>query len=409
MKIKYILIGLLASALSVKAQKSDSVFQKKNISKTDVQLLFSYYGQDGNNSAVTGGIGTEKLNVYAPNLSLAYSKGKSTIHFDGGVDVISSASTDNIDFVVSSPSKVDNRVYSHVGYERSFPKSNLILGAKTGFSIESDYLSFPVLLNASYTTPDLSRTFYFSFESFFDDLRWGRLNPDYRRPVNLVYPAELRYKNWFDIYRRYTNNFKLAFSQVINERMVLGFLPSLSYQSGLLSTPFQRVYFNNDSLRVENLPEQRFKIPVGVRLNYFAGSRTILKAEYNFYCDDWGILANAIQLETAVKVRPEFTLSPFFRFYHQSAARYFAPYKVHALSEEFYTSDYDLSKFDSYKVGIGFRYAPFSYWGKKFSFNEIDLRYSAYFQSNGLHAQSITLLLSTSFQKAKSILENENQ
>ncbi|MFI5135607.1 MAG: hypothetical protein ACHQD9_07120, partial [Chitinophagales bacterium] len=243
MKIKYILISMLTWALSVKAQKSDSIFQKKNISTTDIRLLFSYYSQDGNNSAVTGGIGTEKLNVYAPNLSLAYSKGKSTVRFDGGVDVISSASTDNIDFVVSSPSKVDNRIYAHAGYERSFPKSNLTLGAKTGFSIESDYLSFPIIVNASYVTPDLSRTFSVSLESFFDDLRWGRLNPQYRRPVKLVYPEELRYKDWFDIYRRYTNNLKLAFSQVINEQLILGILPSVSYQRGLLSTPFQRVYF----------------------------------------------------------------------------------------------------------------------------------------------------------------------
>ncbi|MFI5134535.1 MAG: DUF3570 domain-containing protein, partial [Chitinophagales bacterium] len=211
-----------------------------------------------------------------------------------------------------------------------------------------------------------------------------------------------------DIYRRYTNNLKLAFSQVINEQLILGILPSVSYQRGLLSTPFQRVYFNDDSLKVENLPEERFKIPVGVKLNYFAGSRTILKAEYNFYWDDWGILANALQLETAVKINPKITLSPFLRVYHQSSARYFAPYKVHSIEEQFYTSDYDLSKFSSYKFGMGFRYAPFSYWGKKFSFNEIDLRYSAYFQSNGLHAQSISILFDTNFQNNKLNLQNQD-
>src|SRR5690349_1267198 len=138
MKIKYLLIGLLSSALSVKAQKTDSIFQKKNISRTDIQLLFSYYSQDGDNSAVTGGIGTEKLSVYAPNFSLAYSKGKSALNFDAGVDVITSASTDNIDFVVSSASYKDSRVYSHLGFEREIPKSHLDLSAKTGFSIESD-------------------------------------------------------------------------------------------------------------------------------------------------------------------------------------------------------------------------------------------------------------------------------
>src|ERR1700704_4274178 len=125
MKIKYLFIGMLSAALAVKAQEPDSVFQKKNISKTDIQLLFSYYSQDGNNSAVTGGIGTEKLSVYAPNLSAVHSRGKNTIKLDGGVDVITSASTDNIDFVKSSASYKDDRVYSHAGYEHSLPKAHL--------------------------------------------------------------------------------------------------------------------------------------------------------------------------------------------------------------------------------------------------------------------------------------------
>jgi len=402
MKIKYLFIGMLSSTLAVKAQNSDSVFQKKNISNTDVQLLFSYYSQDGNNSAVTGGIGTEKLNVYAPNLSIAHSKGNHTLKFDGGVDVISSASTDNIDFVKSSASAIDNRIFSHISYEHSLPKTHLDLEAKTGFSIESDYLSFPFILKARYDEPSKTRSYYLTFESFFDDLRWGRLNPDYRRPVKLIYPVELRYKDWFNIYRRNTFNVKTRFSQVINKRMIAAIFPAISYQHGLLSTPFHRVYFNNDSVRVENLPENRFKIPVAVNLNYFAGSRTILKADYNFYYDDWGILANAFQLESAVKLNPKFALSPFFRIYHQSAAKYFLPYGQHNPDEKYYTSDYDLSQFNSYKFGLGFRYSPFAFVGKKFSFNEIELRYSAYFQSNGLHAQSVSMLIETNFERTRS-------
>lgn len=391
---------MLSSVLSVKAQKPDSVFQKKNISKTDIQLLFSYYSQDGNNSAVTGGIGTEKLSVYAPNLSLEFSKRNHSIKIDGGVDVVTSASTDNIDFVKSSASYTDSRSYAHVDYQRSLPKSHLDLGVKTGFSIESDYFSVPIIINALYTEPSLLRTYSIVTEYFIDDLRWGRLNPDYYKPAFLIYPQELRYKEWFDEYKRYTNNVKLGFTQAINKRMNAGISFGISYQHGLLATPFHRVYFNNDSLRVENLPDERFKIPVGVKLNYFAGSRTILKADYNFYTDSWGVVANALQLESAIKLNPKFTLSPFFRIYHQSEARYFAPFKQHNPLEKYYTSDYDLSKFDAYKFGLGFRYSPVAYLGRKFSFNEIDLRYSAYFQSTKLHAQAITLRVDMSFEKA---------
>lgn len=391
---------MLSSALALKAQKPDSVFQKRNLSKTDVQLLFSYYSQNGDNSAVTGGIGTERLTLYGTNLSIANSKRNHVIKFDGGVDVISSASTDNIDYIVSSPSSLDRRAYSHLGYEHTFPKKQFNVGAKTGFSIESDYFSVPVILNAEYTTPSQLRSYSVVLESYFDDLRWGRLDTGYYRPVQLIYPVELRYKEWFDVHGRNTFNIKLGFSQVINQRLVIGIFPEVSYQRGLLATPFHRVYFNHDSVRVENLPQERFKLPIGLRLNYFAGGRTILRVNYNFYWDTWGTLASAVQLESAIKLNPKLTLSPFFRIYLQSAARYFKPYGQHHPDEMFYTSDYDLSRFISYKFGLGILYLPYAYVGKKFSFEEIAFRYSAYFQSTKLYAHTVTMLLDMKFERA---------
>ena len=401
MKIRYLLIGMLSSSLALKAQNEDSIFQKKTVSQTDIQLLFSYYSQDGDHSAVTGGIGTQKLTVYAPHLSLENTSKNHSIKADGGVDVITSASTDNIDHVVSSASVRDSRTYLHIGYGHSFIKSLLNAEVKSGFSIESDYFSVPIVLNAKYTEPSQLRSYSITLESYFDDLRWGRLNKKYHAPVELIYPSELRYKEWFDEFKRNTFTIKLAFSQVINKRMVVGIFAGVSYQHGLLATPFHRVYFNTNEERVENLPERRTKIPVGLRLNYFAGSRTILKAEYNFYWDDWGIVANAIQLEAAVKIKSKITFSPFFRVYHQSAASYFEAYGVHDPSEMFYTSDYDLSELTSCKFGAEFRYTPLASLGKKLSFDEIAIRYAAYIQSTDLHAQSVTLVLKTDFQKNK--------
>jgi hypothetical protein len=49
---------------------------------------------------------------------------------------------------------------------------------------------------------------------------------------------------------------------------------------------------------------------------------------------------------------------PFYRFYQQSAVDYFQPCKVHAVADEFFTSNYDLSKFNSNFYGAVFRIAP---------------------------------------------------
>jgi hypothetical protein len=59
----------------------------------------SYYHQDGNNSAVTGGIGTEKLTDFGNTFDIRFSKwdSKARQHFfafELGVDAYSSASSD---------------------------------------------------------------------------------------------------------------------------------------------------------------------------------------------------------------------------------------------------------------------------------------------------------------------------
>lgn len=404
MKRKFLLAGLLGVLLiKAKAQTSDSVYQKSVVSKTDVEVVYSHYVQDGHNSAVTGGIGTEKMTVYSPSVRLTHNfKEYNTLRFTGGVDIISSASVDNIDFVMSSASRRDMRSYGTLNYERKMKKKDLKIGIGSGFSIESDYMSIPAFLSFDYTNPSKTRSFSADFQAYFDDLRWGRLDPEYYHAVKLIYPVELRYKKWFDTYRRDSYNAKFGFTQVINPRLVFGFFPEFAYQKGLLSTPFHRVYFNDGSLKVENLPMDRYKVPVSLRLNYFMGSRTILKFNYGFYWDSFDIQGNSFELEAAVKISPQWTLSPFFRFYKQAGSEYFKPYKTHLVSEKYYTSDYDLSSFESYKPGVNLRFLPSGYTSRRWSFDEANVRYTFFHRSNGLNAHIVTLALKFGREKRRS-------
>lgn len=395
MKKHFLTAGLLCVMLfRAKAQTLPAVqqgYDKKPVSKSDVELVYSHYMQQGNNSAVTGGIGTEELTVYSPSFKIGHSfKEYNTFRLQAGVDVITSASTDKIDAVVSSASRKDARFYGTLNYERKLKKKDIILGIGSGASIESDYFSVPMMATAEYTEPSKQRTYGVGFQANFDDLRWGRVNPDYWRPVKLIYPSELRDTAWFDHFRRQSYNLKLSFTQVINRRLVLGIFPEPAYQRGLLSTPFHRVYFKNAKTRVEKLPDERLKIPVGVRANYFLGSMTILKFNYGYYWDNFGIHANSFELETALKTSLKWTFSPGFRFYTQSAARYFKAFKQHTASEAFYTSDYDLSAFQSYKVGINARYMPSARVFRNTFLSETNFRYSFFFRSNGLKAHIIT-------------------
>lgn len=380
----------MALALKGKPQINDTVYQKKDLSKTAIELVFSSYNQDGNNSAITGGIGTEELSVYAPSVNLIFDHPKSTVSFSLGADVITSASTDRIDSIVSSASRVDMRTYSQINYSRRLAKSGIEVGIGTGFSIESDYLSIPVRAFMNYAEPSGMRTYQLSLEAFFDDLRWGRLNHDYRRPVTLVYPAELRYQEWYDTHNRYSFNLKAGISQVINKRVLLALYPEFIYQHGLLATPFHRVYFTDGSLKVENFPKDRFRFPISLRANYFMGNRTILKPGVGFYSDNFGIRSAYLEFEGVVKISPKVSLSAFVKGYSQSASEYFQPYGQHNPTAPFYSSDYDLSAFNSLKGGVGLRWAPYRYISKKTLFDEINIRYAYFHRSNDLQAHMIT-------------------
>lgn len=395
MKKRYVVIGLLAAALSVKGQRADSSYVKKHVKKTDVQVLLSYYTQDNDHSAVTGGTGTEDLQVYASQVSLRVEKDSvRAFHLNAGVDIISSASTDNIDFEMSSASKVDARTHFNVGWDRTYGAQHV--GGGAYFSIESDYLSIGGGLSFDRWNEDQSRHWSVAVQTFFDDLRWGRFENG--KPQKLVYPEELRYQAWADTYRRNSYNVALGLFQIINRRMALGIYPGVTYQQGLLATPFHRVYFTDDSERVENLPGHRLKLPLGSELSIFTGRFTILKLYYRFYWDDFGILAHTGSVEVPVKVTPRFTLSPFIRLYQQQGADYFKSYGAHGVAERYYTSDYDLSTFSSYKAGMGVRYAPFSK-KRRHTFKELDLRYAYYKRSDGLAAHMLTMFFDMGWEK----------
>ena len=386
-----LLSALLFANSFLSAQVPDSGYVKKKVSDTDLEVLFSFYTQDGEHSAVTGGEGTENLQVYAPDLRLTHAFSDTRrLYASAGVDVVSSASTDNIDFHVSSASSLDGRYHISLGYGAQFPESGLEFIGKGMASIESDYFSLGGDLFGSYTDPSQTNTYSFQFQSFFDDLRWGRLNPNTKySPTKLIYPEELRFKEWYDRHDRQSFNASFTWSRVLNRRMILNISPGVILQQGLLATPFHRVYFQDSFLpKVENLPEKRVKIPVGIGLNSFIGGEWVLRSSYRFYWDDFGILSHTANVELPWKAGRSITLTPFFRLYTQTSADFFRPYGEHELDEMFYTSDYDLSEFTSFKGGIGFRYYPFSSF-----LNELAFRYSYYQRGDGLFAH----ILSTYF------------
>jgi hypothetical protein len=171
------------------------------------------------------------------------------------------------------------------------------------------------------------------------------------------------------------------------------FIVEPGYQTGLLATKYQRVYFTDGSARPENLPDQRYKLPIGARLNYFLGDKIVIRSFYRYYMDSWGIKAHTIEIETLIKLGAYVSISPFYRFYTQQGAQYFSSYGTQLPTETYFTSDYDLASFQSQFFGTGIRIVPPNGVFGIHMFNSLELRYGHYVKSTGLLGNIITLHL----------------
>jgi hypothetical protein len=192
----------------------------------------------------------------------------------------------------------------------------------------------------------------------------------------------------------------------------------LLQQDGMLSTPYHRIYFadkpnyyignpasisnyenpsNSDVYRladdIERLPNTRFKLPIGARLNYYLNEKVVFRTYYRYYSDDWDIQAHTASIEIPVKVSDKFTIFPMYRYYTQLQSKYFAPFEQHLSTEKFYTSDFDLSTFNANQYGAGFTYTDIFTAAKiwKFGLKNIDFRFNHYERTDGLNANIATV------------------
>ena len=217
---------------------------------------------------------------------------------------------------------------------------------------------------------------------------------------------------------RNTYSISFLFSQILTKNTQFAFFIDLIKQQGWLANPLQRVYFsdldnfyignpssisiytsklNKDVFHladdIERLPSTRIKIPIGMRFNYFLNENLTLRSYYRYYYDDWGINSHTLNLELPVKLSDKFTFYPSYRFYSQSKSDYFEPYDKLLSSSKYYTSDYDLSTFNSNQLGFGLKYVDiftkFKIWDV--GLKSIDLNYSNYKRNSDFKSSIVSM------------------
>ena len=154
-------------------------YYRSDWKKVEIDFLNSYYSQDGNNGAVTGGIGTERLTDFTQKVMISIpTSPKLRLNLDGAYDYYSSASTDNIDNIRSSDSSSDLRAQFGAGLQY-MASEQVTTGFRLGTSVEYDYFSIHAGGNVSITSKNGNRRLDIATQAFYD--QWI-----------LFFPKELR-------------------------------------------------------------------------------------------------------------------------------------------------------------------------------------------------------------------------
>ncbi|MFI5162156.1 MAG: DUF3570 domain-containing protein [Sphingobacteriales bacterium] len=392
--------GKKVPSLYTPVEHHDSTsYNPRKLKIEEIDLVSSYYWQNGYHSAVQGGIGSEHVTDIANGIDLKLVWGdpnikKNSITFGMGYDHHTAASQAWVSSTGASHTGGD-RFYPSIDYTAENAKSGNSFGFGTYYSAEYNYHSLGADIHFSQKTADRNGEFAAKLQAYFDK-------------VTLIYPSELIPVSATPVLTsassqgghanipssaRNTYSLSLSYSQIINPRLQIMFMADVVGQNGYLGLPFHRVYFTNGVDSVERLPSNRFKLPLGFRANYFLGDNIILKGYYRYYMDNWGIKSNTAGIEMPVKISPFFSISPFYRYYDQTAAKYFAPYGAHDQSEAYYTSNYEYSKFSANFFGVGFRIVPQNGVFGWQNLHDLEIRYGHYKQTTNLVSDVVSVNL----------------
>lgn len=478
-KITFILLFLLPLfGFSQTKKDSSSVFKKRVLESTELNILTSYYTQDGKNAAVTGGIGTEALKDLATDISVSIPINDDDIlSISATVSAYTSASSSNLNpwsgasrgedddddddddnqssvngggmstgtpwAASSGASKQDVWVNTNIGYSHSSDDRNTILSGNLSFANEYDYTSIGTgggivkLFNEKNTEIGIKASVFLDAwrPEYPTEIKTyvetnGNLNADFFAGavilnqngtiIDKTAPNAWKPLNTTLIENKNRNTFAftLSFSQILSKTTQISIFSDPTYQSGWLANPMQRVYFADKSNfyignaadiknytnstnqnvfqladDIERLPDTRYKFPIGVRLNKYLTEKLVLRTFYRYYFDDWGLQSHTLNTELAVKIGQNLTFYPSYRFYNQTGIDYFAAYEKNLSTNNFYTSDFDLSKFQANQLGMGIKYSDVftsaHLW--IFGLKELSVDYNFYERNTGLNAHIISL------------------
>ena len=240
--------------------------------------------------------------------------------------------------------------------------TDIVTGASRKEDNPFDDVRYAPTVMATYDDGDNSVTFggYYSKEA---DYEGKSFFTNYVRQLNqqntaLGIGVSQSFDKWSPVFDRALpkdnrNETKIDFSinQLITPEFSIQAVYSYMYSQGFLSSPYHYV-LQDDIAKFENYPDTRAGHAFALKGVYLLNKANAMNFSYRYYTDDWDIKSHTASIEELHDFSNKLTSGLRLRYYSQSASNFIQPIGNYNLADNYFATDYKMSAFDSYTVGI---------------------------------------------------------
>lgn len=340
------LAALTASALSLPAMNTIAATAPVD---TNISYRYSSYSEDDAEPAKVASGSTKRYDIDVQQFKIVSPIGKSfAVSLDILAETMSGASpigtqagsNGEPQLVMSGASITEDR--EDVTASVTHYGETMATGLTIGQSTENDY-------NASYYGVDWE--WEFNQKNSAIQIAYSQSNDD-------ITPTDALLFGRIQSASKSTSSINLGFSQVLSKLSLIQFGLGISEDSGYLSDPYKL----NDAR-----PTLRKRYTAITRYRYFLkDNNAAFHVDYRYYTDDWDVNSHTLYFALHQNMTSNIQLIPSFRYYSQTEANFYEPYKVAGNTNPFYSSDYRLSPYGAVSVGLQFihKFKSFSYTAK---------------------------------------------
>lgn len=336
-KFNRIILTILLLVLSV--QNAFAEMMEKG--KTKVKTLLNVYSQKSSTGKqVLDNSGNEKVTVVEPEIFVKHQITADTeINASFTIDTWTAESDTILDGntgASGSGKKGQSRIAPNIGVRREVGKNKY--GMNLGFSSEYDYTSKNISANFERSFADDNFTLGIGGQYYADTVS---LFPDITPPANAKITKDLKR----DIYA-----INLGASQILTRKDIVEVGVTYAHSKGRLESTAGTVNIAG-TREVEVLPGKRERSAISTKWVHALSDEMAFNLSYRNYFDDWGSHAHTARAAYLIALREEQDfVEVALRYHSQSAVDYYKD--SFGTTEQFMTSDSDMSKFSSVEPSV---------------------------------------------------------